>query len=218
MVFSIPIWNPPVKICSQNLLPFMDYPYKIPYSKTKLYLLLAASLVFVGLCLWYISVPDVPFGENFAPLLIGVGIVGLLFFSLTTFVLLRMLLSGKLAIEINDEGIRDETSGIAVGLIRWEDIESFAPYTTFGNHFILVNVRNPEYYYERARGSLAKRAMRQNEKSLRTPVSLNCGSVSIPPEQLIELLRSELDFQRELEEGPGVSLAELIRQRNALFG
>jgi hypothetical protein len=196
----------------------MEYPYKIPFSKTKMYLLFTASIAFVIISLWLLSVPESSFGPDFAPYLIITGMVGILFFGLTTFSIGRMIFSGKLALEVNDEGIRDETSGVAVGLIRWEDITSFAPYSIMGNKFVLINVRNPDFYCERARGTMAKRAMRQNEKMTGTPIQLNCNSVKVSQEQLLELLNSELAFQQKLADGAGLSLAELIQQRRALYG
>lgn len=196
----------------------MEYPYKIPYNKIRMSLLLIGSFLFLLLSIWLMTVPDNPFGLYGEPVMISIGAIGALFTGLGSIIITRMLLSGKLAIEVNDEGIRDETSGVSIGLIRWKDIESIEPYRLLGNDFILINVSNPEYYYERARGSLARQAMERNEHLTGTPVQLNCNSVAVPTEQLLELLRAELTFQRELEEGPGLSLAELIRQRNKLFG
>lgn len=195
----------------------MDYPYKIPYSKTKMTLLVLLSIGFIAVSTWLTVVAYDKFGDNMAAMVMVFGVMGILFGALGMIVIGRMLNSGKLAIEVNDEGIRDETSGVAVGLIRWEDIERLEPYSVTGNDFISVFVRNPEEYYAKARGTLAGKAMRLNEKMTGTPIQLNCGSVKTPPEQLLELLRAELAFQRELNDGPGLSLAELIRQREALY-
>lgn len=192
----------------------MEAPYQIPFAKTKMYLLMLAGVGFVMLSLWFIISPE-QFDLGSSNLLVRIfGVIGLLFFGSILIMMVRKILSGKLAIEVNDEGIRDESSGVAVGLVRWEDIEGFEPYSFMGNQFVLVNVRNPEYYLGRARGTIAKSAMRQNERMTGTPIQLNCNSVSISADQLLDLLRAELAFYRKLEEGPGTSLAEIIRQRN----
>lgn len=195
----------------------MEAPYKIPFSKTKMYLLLLANLSFLLLSTWFLISPEVFSGSATAFWVRLMGIIGLVFFGITFFFGVRMITSGKLAIEITDEGIRDESSGVAVGLIRWEDIEDFGLYSIMGNEFVLVNVRNPEYYHERARGGIARYTMRQNEKMTGTPIQLNVKSVKLSSGKLLELLRAELAFRRRLEEGPRPSLAELIRQRNAVL-
>lgn len=196
----------------------MDYPYEIPHSKVKMALLIAAGFGFVAMGCWFVLQPETFADGNSSAWIVGLGIISILFFGLATIFMLRMFLSGKLAIRINDEGITDETTGVAVGLIRWEDIERFEHYNLMGNKFIKVFVRNTAPYYERARGSLARRGMRQNEKSAGTPIVINCNNLKIPRDQLLELLRSELAFQRQLDEGPGLSLRELIRRREELLG
>jgi len=192
----------------------MEYPYKVPYHKRKFRLLIVVCLLFV---LVFLSLIFSPASSSVNTLNLWAGIAGLIFFGGGALLFTQILRSGKLAIEVNDEGIRDETTKVAVGLIRWEDITGFELHHVFGHPWIAVRVRDPEVYKDRARNGLAKRAMNQNEKKYGSALQLNCGSVKIPPEELLSLLQAELDFQRKLESGPGVSLAELIRQRNALY-
>ncbi|NJC28384.1 STM3941 family protein [Neolewinella antarctica] len=198
----------------------MDYPYQIPFSKTKFYALLAAALGFVVAGSWFVTVPDMfrGAGSLWPFVIMAIGLITILFFGVAGGFMLKMLLSDKMALEVNDEGIQDRTSAVAVGLIRWEDITDVKLHQIGSNHMILLNVRNSDDYLDKASGGLARRAMAQNAELLGTPITVNCSTLDLPAREVFELLREEWNFQRELRGGEGVSLPELIRKRNELLG
>ena len=195
----------------------MDYPYRIPYSKTKSYIngllsiLLALASAFTlgnGLTAAETSL--------WSMLLAAVGLIGVLFFGYAAYAHFQMLYSGKLAVEVDDEGIRDETSKLAVGLVRWKDITGFREHSTLGAKFITVDVANPDHYHNKARGGMARRMMKQNEKMVGSPITINMGNITVPRRELLRLLTEEWNFQKSLRSGPGTPLPELIRLREEL--
>lgn len=194
----------------------ITYPYNIPFSNKKLFLLILAALTFVGLGVWLLFFEQS--GDGRFPQWVGqvIGGLNILFFGVCAVVGFKFFNSKKMALTIDDEGVRDQSSAVATGLIKWEDITGFRVYQVMTTKMILVDVKNPDEYIDRARGTLAKKAMEQNVKMVGTPVSINSSTLKISTDNILKLLNEELAFQRQLASGPGTPLPELIRMRNEL--
>ncbi|TXF90528.1 hypothetical protein FUA23_05360 [Neolewinella aurantiaca] len=195
----------------------MNYPIDIGFKKWRIYLLLAATLAFVLLCGWYITGPTE--GFPFPPwVLMTIGWVGLLFFSVTLFYIGRMLRRNLPALRIDTTGLHDQTTGTAIGRIGWEDIEGFRSASMLGNHFILVDVSNPEAYLLRGEGQLAQRGLRANHKKYGTPIVIVTNNLKTKHEELLALLQDELKTYRALPEDLRTELREALpgelRDRN----
>ena len=195
----------------------MNYPYRIPYSTKKSYINgILCLLLTLGAALPLISKLIAGESSTLSIFLMIALTIGLLFFGYAAYTHFQMLYSGKLAVEIDDEGIREETSKLSQGLVRWEDIIGMREYSTFGAKFIVIDVKNPEYYHSRARSGVARRLMKQNESMVGSPITINMGNIKIKPQELLHLLQEEWKFQQSLRSGPGTPLPELIRLRNEL--
>lgn len=175
----------------------MNYPIDIGFKKWRIYLLLVAALAFVLLCGWYITSPagDFPFPSW---VLVSVGWLGLLFFSMAFFYIVRMLRRNQPALRIDTTGLHDRTTGIAVGRIDWEDIEGFRSTSVLGNHFILVDVADAEEYTQRGEGRLAEKALRANHKKHGTPIAIVTNNITMDHDELLSLLEGELKNYRAL--------------------
>ena len=177
----------------------MTYPYEIHRSplKTTLLLLIAVGFVVAGFTFlflpgWYdgIDLPDLFFRI--------LGIVCILFFGGGGLFIASKLRDPKPAILIDERGITDRTTAVAYGLIPWEDITSVEPHTTFGQHFVLLNVADPEAYVDKAPTAFARRAARQNLKLTGSPIALNPNGLKMPFKELLHLVRQEHEMQQKL--------------------
>jgi hypothetical protein len=90
-------------------------------------------------------------------------------------------------LSITSMGIYDNSSGVNLGLLKWEDIKSFKEYDNRkGTKSLVVLVHNPQDYINRANGFWAKKLLQANYKLAGTPIFLSAVSLSISYEKLKE--------------------------------
>ena len=97
---------------------------EIPLSKNKLTLMLICSLIFISLGLWFVIKPPTirnPIIGN-PTLILTVGIAAILFFGLCAIFIAKKLPDKTPGLIINNQGVTDNSSGVSVGLIPWDDI------------------------------------------------------------------------------------------------
>lgn len=187
----------------------MNYPIDIGFKKSRIFFLLAAALVFILLCGWYITAPSE--GFPFPPwVMVTVGWAGLLFFGVALFYIVRMLRRNQPALQINTTGLYDRTTGVAVGRIDWEDIEGFRSKSVLGNRFILVDVTDPEEYIRRGEGKLAQKALRANFKKYGAPITIGTDNIKIDHDELLTILEGELKNYRALPDDLRMELREAL--------
>jgi hypothetical protein len=90
---------------------------EIPLSKSKLFLGIGGSILFVILGFFLITVIA---GEQtpFNPMLIkGVGILSVVFFTITGIYSVRKISDKKIGLTLDETGITDNSSGVSVGFI-----------------------------------------------------------------------------------------------------
>ncbi|MES1199699.1 MAG: STM3941 family protein, partial [Pseudomonadota bacterium] len=81
----------------------------------------------------------------FAGLFIAAALLG----ALGAIFITRKLFDKRPGLVLSAEGIVDNSSGVAAGLIPWSDIEAFNVAEIRGNKFIVVLVKDPEKYLQR---------------------------------------------------------------------
>lgn len=167
-------------------------PIEIPLSKRKLLLILLGALLFMALGLLFILNPE-PFtrrllGSTFLVQVLGV--VCLLVFALFGWTALQKIGSSKLGLRIDDQGITDHSHANSMGRIPWEDISAIEMAEVYSTKIILVKVKHPQTYLERAKNALAKKSLERNIKMFGTPVSLVANSLQISSDELFRLVQS----------------------------
>ena len=166
---------------------------EIPLSKRKLYLMLSGCLLFVGMGIWLVVNPPksnhVIFGNPV--FLLVTGIVAILFFGGIGVFLLRKLPDSKPGLIIHSEGITDNSSGIAAGLVLWKDIVEIVTINVENQNFILFVVRNPEEYISRQSGIFKRKAMEVNYRSYGSPISISANTLHTNFDELYQLLQSK---------------------------
>jgi len=162
---------------------------KIPFSKSKLALMLVGSILFVALGVWFLI--DA-FGSN---ILLGnriikvvVGLIGILFFSWVGFFISRKLFDNRPGLIISDQGIVDQSSGTCAGFVSWEDILEIKEVRISGQTFINIVVRDPEVYIERQESTFRRRLMRANQKRFGSTIGISANGLQCSHRKLKLLL------------------------------
>jgi hypothetical protein len=180
----------------------MDAPVSIPLSKSKLYLSVLLSLMFVALGFWMLSgTPQsdhVIFGNK--TLMMITGLVSIGFFGLAGFTAFRKISDSKPGLLVDAQGITDNSSGLAVGHIPWADIRGFNMKSTFNQKFLMVLLNNPEDYINRQTSGFKRNAMRMNLRTHGSPVTLSAGTLKTNMKDLQALLESRLNAYRQRQQ------------------
>lgn len=167
----------------------------ISTSKKKLLLLSLTCAVFILVGVWIILYnPSVrnPFFDNFYFKYL-VGGLSVLVFGIFIIYPIIKLFDTKPALIIDENGIVDNSSAVALGRIPWNDIISITETKYFTQKFITVKLSNPEYYIERQSNKLKRKTLKANFNKNGSPVNISTNSMSIKHDQLLQLLKDRLE-------------------------
>ncbi|MCE5171065.1 hypothetical protein LQV63_17325 [Paenibacillus profundus] len=150
--------------------------YVIYPGKRKLILTLLGSLVFVviGIVLMLDS-------EGVS---IVVGGICSLFFAVTLAYSLFRLMVPKPALVVSNEGFIDNASLSAAGVVTWDEVKDIFIYEFMGQHFIGIQVVNPDRLMARIpswKQSIAK----ANKHLVKAQVNIPKVAISVPLEQVV---------------------------------
>lgn len=171
---------------------------EIPLSKNKLFLGIAASILFVGLGVWLFLNAD-SFQEQSSSLLRNpivikvISIFSILFFGAVGVFVFKKLFDKKPGLIIDAHGITDNSSGVSVGLIEWKDITNIVTDQVMSTKFLLIELKDPEKYIAKAKSGMKAKIMRANMKSYGTPLSISSNTLKYNFKKLEELIRTEFD-------------------------
>lgn len=173
---------------------------EIPLSKGKLLLILFGGLLFVVFGVIFIVNPErfVSARMSNPELLRLLGIASFLFFGLLSTYALRKLFGNPVGLIIDEEGITDNTSASAVGLIKWTDITEIRTMQVKSTRFILIYIANPHEYLERAKG-FKKMLMKGNHNMYGTPLSIASNTLQYKFNDLEKLITEQLSKKKQPE-------------------
>ena len=156
----------------------------IPMSRLKLLGLLAGSAVFVLLGWLMLTTP----GRRDTVMRKVGGAAAVAFFGSIGVAVLYRLVSGGPALVINRDGILDNASGTAVGLIRWHEIEAVRPYEVNGRTFLAIVPKDLD--------AVLSRLPAWKRKLLRANLAIGADAINIPD---VTLPMSVADLEREIQ-------------------
>jgi hypothetical protein len=164
----------------------------IELSRNKVLLLLLGSCIFVALGVWLFLMDAETIRREMPlrnPLLIhGVGVAGVVFFSLCAVMAARKMLDKKPGLVLNSSGIIDNSSGVSAGFIPWSEILGAQIFEVMGQRTLIILVKNPEAYVER--GSKLKRvANRANYKMCGSPIAITSNTLKISFPELLSIFK-----------------------------
>lgn len=113
----------------------------IGFSRMKLALILAGSLLFLGLCAWILNIGDSEM-RVLAWCVIPI-------FAFTTFYSLKNLFVKKDALILSPEGISDFSAYGSPGFVPWADIRGAFRYRFHGHDSVVFDLAEPETYLKK---------------------------------------------------------------------
>jgi hypothetical protein len=169
-------------------------------NKSKLVLSLFLCMLFVVTGIFMVIKSPEGDGTSFfkTPILMFIaGLICVVFFSIVFVVGLRRLMSSKPGLEITEEGIIDNSSGVAAGLILWKDIQQIQTSQVMFQKFLMIIVANPHDYINRQQNALKKRTMKMNFSSYGSPISISSNILNTNFQELQQLLLQKLFEYRQ---------------------
>ena len=173
---------------------------KIKSSKKKILLLIYGLLVCIIIEIPLIMNPERYVSTLFRnPLFIRItSIIGFVICFITLIVFVKVVLSRKLGLTINNDGIIDSSSYISKGLIKWDDIVSIKRIEVMSTKFLLIGVKNPERYVDNETNKIKKRFLQVNLKKYGTPITISSTTLEYDFEKLEKVL---LNAYKEYKNG-----------------
>lgn len=170
-------------------------PVVIPLSKMKMMMLFIGAVLFVvlGLILIIYEPESINHSNRYAWIMkpfprFLAGFVCVVFFGLAAITMLFRLFNKKPGLIINEKGINDNSSALALGFIPWKDIREVKIVTVNQNKFILIIVRNPIDYLNKTTQWLKFRGLKLNFRYYETPICISANSLQIKFDELYTLL------------------------------
>ena len=176
----------------------MESKIEIPLSKNKIILLTLGSFLFVVAGIWLFT-NSTEFQNHSMRLLRNpivvksVGIIATLFFGATGIYGIRKFFDKKVGLIINENGITDNSNASSIGLIEWNDILEIKTEQVMSTKFLLIEVRNPEKYIEKAKSGMKARLMKTNMKMYGTPLSITSNTLKYDFNELEKLIQIEFE-------------------------
>jgi hypothetical protein len=172
---------------------------KIPLRKTRIFLMLLGSILFVVVGVFGMINPAKYVTFLFRnPVFIFIsGFASVLFFGFTTFSIIKKLFQTSMGLIINDEGIIDNSSGVSAGMIFWKDIEYIDYFAVLNQKFIRIIVKNPDEYINRQTSLVKRKMMTANYKNQGSPIQISANTLKINFKKLYELLQNNFSEKKE---------------------
>ena len=163
---------------------------EIPLSKGKLVRGFAGSLLFVAASVWILTTdPDSGRRLLSNPVIkYGIAVAGIVFFGYLAVMYLLKLRDKKPGLVIDENGIIDNSGGLAAGFIPWTDIEKFSIGKVMKQQFLVVAVQNPQYYIDNQKSILKKKGMLYNLNNFGSPIAISTNTLNCKLPELLKLL------------------------------
>jgi hypothetical protein len=168
----------------------------IELSKGKAVLMILGSFAFVAVGYWLFRMDAAAMkgAPSDDPHLVhGVGLAGMVLFSLSGIFGIRKLFDKKPGLVLNSAGIIDNSSVLAAGFIPWSKITGAEIYEVRRQKMLIVKVRNPEEFIQR--GNVLRQAtVRMGSKMSGSPIAITSNTLKI---NFTELLSTFEQYHRK---------------------
>lgn len=161
----------------------------VPFSKPKLTKLIGVGLAFVivGLLLIFNAdrLPEaIP---RWIPIVLG--IFALLVFGFISMAILKKLTNKKPGLIVREDGIWDNSSAIAIGLIEWQDITKVDDCHAVGQDFICIHVEDPHKYIKKAKNAFQERILTINHQTHASAIQITANGLQGTHQDVLGLLQ-----------------------------
>ncbi|MDR3259547.1 MAG: hypothetical protein LBT51_08075 [Fusobacteriaceae bacterium] len=176
---------------------------EIPLSKKKLFLLLLSSIGLIGSSVWIIFIRGLNIVQNpinnsyeiidFDIFYIIVGLIGIIFFGICDVFVIKSLLKKEMGLVIDCYGITDNTSGISIGHIPWENIIEINRMNISKQKMVIIIVSNPKEYINRQTNPISRKAAEANYRMYGSPIFISSNTLKCDFIKLNTVLHEEFE-------------------------
>jgi hypothetical protein len=171
----------------------------VPLSKSKIMLLLVASVLFViaGYWMFGLDAAEVESHRRFnSPLLVhGIGLASIVFGGLGVIAIARKLVDSSPGLVLDERGLTDNSSAFSAGLIPWPDITGFEIRQIQKQRILYVLLKDPDKYISRF-GPVKQALLKANQRIAASPVAITSSSLSIGFDELVALIDGHFEASR----------------------
>lgn len=171
---------------------------EIPLSKVKLITMVVISILFVVMSSYILFSQRVSIVFNSHLFNTAAGIVGIIFFGMVFITILSKLIKNYPGIIIDKIGITVSSGPGSYGLVKWEDITNIRTVLSSGQKYLLIIVKNPNYYIAMQGNMLVKKLMEMNTKKFETPMLISANVLKCNFEQLKNIIVTKFNENNEL--------------------
>lgn len=100
---------------------------------------------------------------------------------------------------INDDGITDNSSGTAAGLVPWSAIERIDMARVKSQQFILLFVNDADAIIAAQSNGMKRQLMKMNKRLYGTPVCINVNTLQCGFDEIYRLISDSFERRKELD-------------------
>jgi hypothetical protein len=120
------------------------------------------------------------------------GLASVLFSGFVAITIFRKFSDKKAGLVINRQGIIDNSSGLSAGLVLWSDIDKIETIKVLSQKLMMVIVKNPQDYIDRAAMPLQRKGMEMNHRIYGSPISISANCLQTDFDNLHTLLIAKM--------------------------
>lgn len=170
---------------------------KIGLNKWRLIFIILISVIFImnGLTMLFEASNELVKTSPFLVRLIGV--MSIAFFGIIIFTSSKQLFDPELGVTLDEIGLNDHSSSMAVGMINWEHITKIETFKFLWMKSLAVHTDNPEKYLREASG-VKLRVLAGNLNRTKTPIVISTRSLKIKHIEFDKLIRDYWSVSKEI--------------------
>lgn len=174
---------------------------KISLDKGKLRLLVFLAFLFAIAGVWVIvqSGKMVNAARPSQTVIVIVGAAAVIFAGVCLLFIFRKFGDTNPGLIINDEGITDNSSGTAAGLVPWSAIERVDMARVKSQQFILLFVNDADARIAAQPNGMKRQLMKMNQRLYGTPVCINVNTLQCGFDEIYRLISDSFERRKELD-------------------
>lgn len=171
---------------------------KIKLSKKKIYKSIVVLIIFLLICLLFVFYPDtftsIIFRNKYLIFLIGIS--GIIFSILYLYPIINKLFKLNIGLEINENGIINNTEYLNLGLIKWSDVNNIRIKEFGKGRYLLLDLKNEEDYLNRLNSNVFKFYAKFNKVQYGTIVHIAHSTLECTFEELEQFIIEGYDSSK----------------------
>jgi hypothetical protein len=169
----------------------------IPLSKRKLVLAIFGCVTFVAAGVWMWSIADTQSRVDLIAMK-AAGIASIGFFGLCGIYVCIKTLDRRPGLIIDEDGIVDRSSAVAVGRIWWDEVRALRVSGILSQSFVTVEVFDPQAFIDRS-GRFGRRIHAANAAMTGSPINIASNSLAIDFGELVRLLTEAYERYKDAD-------------------